>query len=363
MLEILTIGFKIMILTIIGARPQFVKAAVVSKALQNIGIEEKIIHTGQHYDAKMSDVFWKELGIPKPAINLNIGSGTHGFQTAQMIEHIERFILKSKNKIKAILLYGDTNSTLAGAIVAPKLQIPVIHVEAGLRSFNNKMPEEINRIITDRVSNLLFCSSEKSVTQLKKEGIIENVYNVGDVMYDAFVNFGKIAETKIKLSNIHSYKKNEYNVLTLHRPSNTDDNETLQKIISVFEDIDIPTIFPVHPRISEKIKKLKIPLNLKLIPPLSYFEMLILLKNSNKVFTDSGGLQKEAYWANKDCITIRDETEWVETLRDGFNILTENNPDKIIEAYYKVITKKRGKLYGDGKASEKIAEIIKQKYF
>ncbi|MBN2894205.1 MAG: UDP-N-acetylglucosamine 2-epimerase (non-hydrolyzing) [Bacteroidales bacterium] len=352
-----------MILTIIGARPQFVKAAVVSKALKEIGIEEEIIHTGQHYDDKMSSVFWDELNIPKPVINLNIGSGNHGFQTAKMIEQIETFILNSKNKIKAILLYGDTNSTLAGAIVAPKLHIPVIHIEAGLRSFNNKMPEEINRIITDRVSDLLFCSSEKSVLQLKSEGIIQNVYNVGDVMYDAFINFGEIAKAKIKLSDIHKFKKNEYNILTLHRPSNTDENDVLQQIISVFEKINKPTIFPVHPRVSRKIKKMNISDNLKLISPLSYFEMLILLQNANKIFTDSGGLQKEAYWANKDCITIREETEWIETLENDFNILTGNNSDRIIDAYYKKNIKQRTNLYGDGKASEKIVKIIKQKYF
>lgn len=352
-----------MILTIIGARPQFIKAAVVSKALRDFDIPEQIIHTGQHYDDKMSQVFWDELGIPKPKINLNIGSGNHGLQTAKMIEQIESYILNSKNKITAMLLYGDTNSTLAGAIVAPKLQIPVIHVEAGLRSFNNEMPEEINRIITDRVSSLLFCSSDKPVHQLKKEGISKNVYNVGDVMYDAFIDFGKMARTKIKLPDIHPFNIKEYNILTLHRPSNTDNDTKLQQILSVFEEIDKPTIFPVHPRVSQKIKTLIIPKNLKLTAPLSYFEMLILLQNTNKVFTDSGGLQKEAYWANKDCITIRNETEWVETLENDFNILTGNNPDRIIDAYYKVISNKRIDLYGDGKASQKIAKIIKQKYF
>ena len=352
-----------MILTIIGARPQFVKAAVVSKALQNIGVNEKIIHTGQHYDDKMSSVFWNELKIPKPVVNLNIGSGTHGYQTAKMIEQIENFILNSKNKIKAILLYGDTNSTLAGAIVAPKLHIPVIHVEAGLRSFNNKMPEEINRIITDRISDLLFCSSDKPILQLKKEGITKNVYNVGDVMQDAFINFGEISEIKLKLSQIIPFEKGKYNLITLHRPSNTDNLETLQKIISTFENIDKPTVFPVHPRIKEKILTIKIPNKLKIISPLSYFEMIMVLKNSFKVFTDSGGLQKEAYWANKDCITIRNETEWVETLDNDFNILTGNNPQKIVDAYYAKIIGKRPNLYGDGKASKKIAKIIKQKYF
>lgn len=352
-----------MILTIIGARPQFVKAAVVSKALRNIELNEEIVHTGQHYDDKMSQIFWVELDIPKPKVNLNIGSGNHGSQTAKMIEQIESFILNSNKKINAILLYGDTNSTLAGAIVAPKLHIPVIHVEAGLRSFNKKMPEEINRIITDRVSDLLFCSSEKPVLQLKKEGITKNIYNVGDVMQDAFINFGKIAETKLKLDKIIPFAKQKYNILTLHRPSNTDNINILQDIISVFGKLDKPTLLPVHPRIKNKISTIKIPDKLKIISPLSYFEMIIILKNSFKVFTDSGGLQKEAYWANKDCITLRDETEWVETLENKFNILTGNKPEKIIEAYSYNNKNKRANLYGDGRASSKIATIIKQKFF
>jgi len=349
-----------MILTVIGARPQFVKAAVVSKALRNTGVKETIIHTGQHYDDKMSSVFWDELKIPKPAINLNIGSGLHGFQTAEMIEQTERFIIMSKKKFRAVLLYGDTNSTLAGAIVAPKLHIPVIHVEAGLRSFNKKMPEEINRIITDRVSDILFCSSEKSVLQLKKEGITKNVYNVGDVMQDAFINFGKIAQKKINLNSLIPFKSGEYNILTLHRPSNTDNNKVLQKIISAFKEIDKPTVFPVHPRIKNKISKINIPDNLKLIAPLSYFEMLIVITHCNKIFTDSGGLQKEAYWANKDCITIRDETEWTETLENNYNILTGDNPEKIINAYFFENKSERPNIYGDGSASQKIAEKIKQ---
>ncbi|NOZ34230.1 MAG: UDP-N-acetylglucosamine 2-epimerase (non-hydrolyzing) [Chlorobi bacterium] len=351
-----------MIITIIGARPQFVKAAVVSNALKHVAAEEIIIHTGQHYDDKMSNVFWNELNIPPPEINLNIGSGTHGYQTAKMIEEIEKFILNSKDPINAVLLYGDTNSTLAGAVAASKLYIPVIHIEAGLRSFNKNMPEEINRIITDRVSDLLFCSSEKSVLQLQKEGIINNVYNVGDVMYDAFLNFGEIAEQKLNLKNIIPFEAQRYNLLTLHRPSNTDNSRIFQEIINTFQQIDKPTVFPAHPRVKKIISTIKIPQNVKILPPLSYFEMLIVLKNSYKVFTDSGGLQKEAYWANKDCITIRNETEWTETLDCNFNILTGNNPKKILDAYNFKQTHKRPPLYGTGNASIKTANIIKQKY-
>ena len=352
-----------MILTIIGARPQFVKASVVSRALKDSDIPETIIHTGQHYDDKMSSVFWEELKIPAPAVNLNVGSGTHGKQTAKMIEEIEAYILSLSTVPKAVLLYGDTNSTLAGAIVASKLHIPVIHVEAGLISFNNKMPEEINRIVTDRISDFLFCSSENPVLQLEKEGITKNVYNVGDVMYDAVMIFGKIANRKLQLNEIIPYEAGHYNVLTLHRPANTDDINVLKGIISAFEKIERPTVWPVHPRIKDLIDQLDLPENLKPFSPFSYLQMLTVMQNCNKVFTDSGGLQKEAYWMNKDCITIREETEWIETLNNNHNILTGSDPRKIIEAYSKTINTERPKLYGNGDASQQIARIIKQMYY
>jgi UDP-GlcNAc3NAcA epimerase len=347
-----------LIITVLGARPQFIKAAVVSAAFKKYNIKETLVHTGQHYDVKMSEVFWKEMHLPKPGINFNIGSGHHGAQTAKMISHLEDYILKLNTEISAMMVYGDTNSTLAGAIVAPKLNIPLIHIEAGLRSFNKSMPEEINRIITDRISDYLFCSSETSVKQLQNEGITKNVFNVGDVMYDAFIAFSGPAEKKKKIIDLLPFKTNEYNLLTLHRPSNTDDPLILQNILNAFKVIDKPTVWPVHPRNKGLLNKIEIPKNILLVSPFSYLEMLVVIQNSYKVFTDSGGLQKEAYWAEKDCITIREETEWVETLENNFNILTGADTQKIIDAYYLTNNNNRPKLYGDGKAADKISNFL-----
>jgi len=348
------------ILTIVGARPQFVKAAVVSKALADNNIQEKIIHTGQHYDQNMSTVFWEELNIPAPSRNLEIGSGRHGFQTGKMLEKIEDYILNAESTPSALLVYGDTNSTLAGALVASKLHIPVIHVEAGLRSFNKAMPEEINRIMTDHVSDLLFCSSSFGVIQLEKEGITSGVYDCGDVMYDAVNTFSKIAEQKLSLIDITNLPAESYSLATIHRPSNTDNKDNLLSILEAFKEVEDPILWPLHPRNKSIVSALPIPSNLKLIDPVSYFEMMLLLKNSKKVLTDSGGLQKEAYWMKKQCITLREETEWVETLEGGWNILTGVSTEKIVHAYQKQPTTSWTSLYGDGNAAIKIAQEIKK---
>lgn len=348
------------VLTIVGARPQFVKAAVVSKAFAKAGFDEKIIHTGQHYDHEMSTIFWEELDLPAPSVNLGVGSATHGKQTGLMMQKLEEHILRLSQKPDAFMVYGDTNSTLAGALVASKLHIPVIHVEAGLRSFDRKMPEEINRILTDHASDYLFCSSQIGVDQLRSEGITKNVFNVGDVMYDAVLTFSEIADQKYKLADVTQLKKEEYILATIHRPSNTDNPDNLKSIISAFGKLDQPVLWPVHPRNKKKLKDLVIPENLHLIDPVSYFKMLILLKNCSKVITDSGGLQKEAYWLKKPCITIREETEWVETLEGGWNILVA--PNEIAAAVNMVPTAQWKPLYGDGHASEKIAEILKSTY-
>ena len=288
-----------MILTVIGARPQFIKAAVVSEALKQNNIEEIIIHTGQHYDDEMSKIFWEELKIPPISTNLEAGSGSQSYQTAKIMERLDKFILNMKKIPKGVLVYGDTNSTIAAALVASKINIPVIHIESGLRSFNRSMPEEINRVVTDHLSSLLFCSSEQGVEQLKKEGIFENVYNSGDVMFDAVLKFGAIAEKKIKLSDITHLKASEFSILTLHRPSNTDNRNNLENILSAIKEINQTIIWPVHPRLKSVIQDYEIPTNLKIVSPLSYLNMMCLLKNCNKVFTDSGGLQKEAYWLKK----------------------------------------------------------------
>ncbi len=350
------------ILTIVGARPQFVKAAVVSHALHSRGINEQIIHTGQHYDYEMSTVFWEELGIPAPASNLEVGSGTHGTQTGFMLTKLEQYILDLKKKPAALLVYGDTNSTLAGALVASKLHIPIVHIEAGLRSFNREMPEEINRVVTDHISSFLFCSSQPSVEQLAKEGITENVFNVGDVMYDALLRFSEIAESKISLNSIIPFLEEQYYLATVHRPVNTDSDTNLDAILEAFAGLDKPVVWPVHPRNKKKLTDKKIPVNLHLIEPASYHQMMILLKNSYKVITDSGGLQKEAYWMKKQCITIREQTEWTETLEGEWNILTGADASHIIYASQQTPSTKWTPLYGDGKASQKIAEQLQQAF-
>lgn len=348
-----------MILTVIGARPQFVKAAVVSKALSDVGISETIVHTGQHYDYEMSTVFWDELKLPAPSVNLKAGSGMHGQQTGEMMQKLEKFIIEMPNRPEALLVYGDTNSTLAGAIVAAKLHIPVIHVEAGLRSFNREMPEEINRVLTDHASEILFCSSEQGVKQLSKEGITKNVHNVGDVMYDALLTFSDIAEQKFTLSEIIPFGAEQYYLATIHRPSNTDDDQNLNAILAALSTLPKPVVWPVHPRNKKKLAELDIPENLHLIDPVSYFKMMLLLKNSSKVITDSGGLQKEAYWMQKPCVTVRNETEWGETTTGKWNQLTGTSKTAILRAIEQSPNTEWKPLYGTGDAAIKIAGTLK----
>jgi UDP-GlcNAc3NAcA epimerase len=346
-----------MILTVIGARPQFIKAAMVSKALLESGIQETIIHTGQHYDENMSDIFWTELGLPIPARTLKIGSGSHGMQTGQMMIALEKEVIAQKPE--ALMVYGDTNSTLAGAIVASKIGIKVIHVEAGLRSFNRTMPEEINRILTDHVSDLLFCSSEEGKIQLQKEGINKGIYVVGDVMYDLQLRSTTIALDTIDVHKLFPHNGEDYILATIHRPSNTDNGENLRNILDAFAQIPVKIVWPLHPRLREKIKTYKIPGNLVMIAPVSYLEMQALMHNCYKVCTDSGGLQKEAYWAQKPCITMREETEWVECMHDNWNLIVGSDTKKIIAAIHTKIPHNTWyPLYGDGNASRKIANII-----
>lgn len=348
-----------MILTILGARPQFIKAAALSKALINENITEKIVHTGQHYDPKMSDIFFNELNIPGVAKNLHIGSNNHGTQTGEMLIALEKFIISHSHEIDAILVFGDTNSTLAGALVASKLHIPVIHVEAGLRSFNKSMPEEINRIVTDHISSMLFCSSNEGIEQLKKEGITENVFDVGDIMYDAVQSFLPFAKPPQHKNLVGIFDK-QYNLITIHRPTNTDNTQKLQEILYAIESIKDKCIWPVHPRNKVALAKLNIPQNLILCEPFSYFEMLYSLSNCNKVITDSGGLQKEAYWIKKPCITIRPQTEWIETLQNNWNQLCLGTIEDLNSCYYtEPPTDSWKPLYGDGTASEKIAHELK----
>lgn len=344
------------IITIIGARPQFIKAGSISREiLKHSNIEEIIVHTGQHYDPNMSEIFFEELNIPKPNYNLGIGGRTHGAMTGQMIEKIEEVGLKEKPDW--ILVYGDTNSTLAGAIVASKLHIKLAHVEAGLRSFNMTMPEEINRILTDRVSNVLFCPTVNAVINLKKEGF-ENfnckIVQVGDVMYDGALYYSQRA-TKPKLT----IPKN-FILCTIHRAENTDNISRLMNIFEALEQVarGKPIILPLHPRTKSIIDKSKISIsdNIILMDPVGYMDMIWLTKNCDLVMTDSGGLQKEAYFFSKICLTLRDETEWVELVENKVNYLVGADCDKIVSTYHNLnsnILFPAG-LYGNGKSSELI---------
>jgi UDP-N-acetylglucosamine 2-epimerase len=353
-----------MILTVIGARPQFVKAAVLSNEFKKQGIRETIIHTGQHYDYKMSEVFFEELGLPGAAINLNIGSGSHGVQTAEMLIGIEKVLIEERERMSAMLLYGDTNSTLAGALAAAKLNIPIIHVEAGLRSFNKTMPEEVNRITTDHLSDILFCSSDEGKKQLAKEGIVKEVHISGDIMLDAFNIYSSLAEKKVKLGSVLPENIiNNYCLLTIHRPANTDNDRNLQEILLALGNLNYSIVWPIHPRNKSRIGQLRIPSNVHLFDPFSYFEMMVVLRGAKKVITDSGGLQKEAYWAKRPCITIRPETEWIETLHNQWNILSEPASESIIEAVSKKIDDSTWiPLYGKGDAAVNIAATIKQQF-
>ena len=346
------------IVSVIGARPQFIKAAAVSRVLRtSSGIEEILVHTGQHYDENMSDIFFRQLDIPEPEFNLEVGSGSHAYQTGMMLKGIEDVLQKQKPDYT--LVYGDTNSTLAGALAATKLHIPVAHVEAGLRSFNRLMPEEINRIVTDRISDILFAPTLTAITNLKNEGLEKNTVFSGDVMYDSVLFYREMI-----VSGGDKYMTKglpvSYLLATIHRAENTDNPENLKNIFIAFSQIGTPIIFPVHPRTARLLKtEISIPANVIVIDPVGYLEMLWLTMHADKVLTDSGGLQKEAYFLGRQCITMRTETEWVETLHDNWNIVTGPDPVKILEA---VLSEKphapQRQDFGTGKSAAVIAETL-----
>ena len=350
------------IITIVGARPQFVKAATLSRQFSLLGVDEKIIHTGQHYDANMSDVFFEEMEIPKPTYNLDIHGVGHGAMTGRMLEGIEEILLNELPD--GVLVYGDTNSTLAGALAASKLHIPVVHVEAGLRSFNMQMPEEINRILTDRISDLLLCPTDTAIHNLQREGF--NNYNTkivknGDVMQDAAIVYAAKAEEKSNV--LKSINLSRYILATIHRQENTDSPENLQNIIAGLNEINrqTPVVVPIHPRTRNILAQLNIVPAFKLIDPVGYFDMIVLLKNCEMVITDSGGVQKEAFFFGKHCITMREQTEWVELVENGFNTLTGSDAEKIVTAYEQTKQKKSDfsiNLYGKGQAAEVAAKEI-----
>jgi UDP-GlcNAc3NAcA epimerase len=347
--------------TIVGARPQFIKCAPVSRALRTEH-EEILVHTGQHYDANMSDVFFTELAIPAPDYNLGIGSGPQGEQTGRMLAAIEEVLLREEPDM--VLVYGDTNSTLAGALAAVKLHIPVAHVEAGLRSFDTSMPEEVNRIVTDHISDLLFCPTQTAVDNLAAEGITAGVHLVGDVMVDALLYNTGIAEQSSMVLEDLGLSESEYYVATVHRASNTDTEENLRSIVEAFEGISGPVVFPAHPRTVKYLKEYglfdNLPENIRLTEPLPYLDMLHLMRHAKMILTDSGGVQKEAYILKVPCVTLRENTEWVETLKDGWNVLVGADGKKIVAMARRSVpdVAQQVDVFGEGKSAVVIGELI-----
>lgn len=372
-------------ISVVGARPQFIKAAPVSRMMKKSGIKEILVHTGQHYDYNMSGIFFKELGIRKPDYNLGVGSLPHGAQTGKIMERFEEVLLKEEPQI--VLVYGDTNSTLACALAAAKLHIPVAHVEAGLRSYNRWMPEEINRVLTDHVSDILFCPTKIAVKNLQKEGFrnIVNkgklvgssfalhkssplVVNVGDVMYDSVLFNIAVARRKSKVLKAYNLSPKQYYLATIHRAENTDDISRLTNIFKAFDRIgrEYPLIVPLHPRTTRLLSMIGRRFNnITIISPQSYLDMLMLSGSARVILTDSGGLQKEACFLNVPCVTLRDETEWIETLKGKMNILAGATEAKILKAVGEQRTivgqQQLGKsFFGNGNASEKIITVIKK---
>lgn len=360
------------IVTVVGARPQFIKAAAVSRAIrkhnsENRGnqINEIIVHTGQHYDHNMSEVFFNELDIPTPNYNLGVGSGSHGEQTGRMLEAIEKVL--EQERPDWLLVYGDTNSTLAGALAAAKMHIPVAHVEAGLRSYNRKMPEEINRVLTDHVSTLLFCPTEAGGYNLRREGVSRGVHQVGDVMFDCMLHYlAKMGNNLTVVSSL-GLKPKGFALATVHRAENTDSTEALREIFEAFNEISkqIPVLVLVHPRTRKYLTSYGINTTsgVRLLEPVAYLQMIELECNAGVILTDSGGVQKEAFFVGTPCITLREETEWVETVECGANILCGAYRDRIVAAYdnldkIKPETDIASKLYGNGRASNEIVGLL-----
>jgi len=355
----------IKIATVIGARPQFIKAAVVSRAFKAMpqSVSEIIIHTGQHFDANMSDIFFEELDIPKPHFHLGVGGGSHGQNTGRMLEKIEEVLIKEKPDV--LLVYGDTDSTLAGALAAVKLHIPVAHVEAGLRSFNRKMPEEINRVLTDHASELLFTPTDIAVKNLINEGIAtDKIKQVGDVMYDAALYYGAQVDEVNDILERLGLRSKKYALATLHRAENVDDEKRLQSILAGLGNYLQTIVWPMHPRTKARLVSFGIvmPANIQVIDPVGYLDMIMLEKHAALIATDSGGVQKEAYFHKVPCITMRDETEWIELVSQGANIITGANTKKIIAALQQSANIDKAvfdaPLYGEGNTGKQIVDTL-----
>jgi UDP-GlcNAc3NAcA epimerase len=345
--------------SIVGARPQFIKAAPVSRALA-ASFREVLVHTGQHYDYGMSEVFFEEMGMPPPDFHLGIGGGTHAEQTGKMLMEIEKIL----NAVKpdCVLVYGDTNSTLAGALAVAKLQIPLAHVEAGLRSYNRAMPEEVNRVLTDHVSTLLFCPTDTAIENLAKEGITRGVHRVGDVMYDALLHNLAMARKRSNILRTLGLEKGTYALATVHRAANTDDPARMSAILKALGSLSTRVVFPAHPRTRKIIREsgLSVSKNVVMTEPLSHFDVLILQENADCILTDSGGMQKEAYLLGVRCITLREETEWVETVAAGWNKLAGVDANAIRGAFDNWHPSgERPALYGNGQAAGEICQILR----
>ncbi len=357
----------IKIVTIIGARPQFIKAATISRVIKNADdIVEIIIHTGQHYDNNMSHVFFEEMEIPTPNYNLGIGGGNHGHQTGSMLISIENVLVTEEPTL--VIVYGDTNSTLAGALAATKLQIPVIHIEAGLRSFNRNMPEEINRVLTDHISEMLFTPTDAAIENLKNEGIYESkMYRVGDIMYDAALFYKEKAKINSEIIKTLNLENVDFILATVHRAENTDSKERLTSIMKGLDEISIKTkiILPIHPRTKQKIKEYKIKTkNITFIDPLGYIDMVMLEMSCKMIITDSGGIQKEAFFHGKPCITLRSETEWVELVESGCNFLWAEDISLVdlYNASKALNIDLSNNFYGSGNAAALIVDQLLEKY-
>jgi UDP-N-acetylglucosamine 2-epimerase len=345
------------IITIVGARPQFIKASPVSKQIRK-NHKEILVHTGQHYDHNMSKNFFDELEIPEPDYNLGINSGSQQEQIGRMIIEISKIILKEKPNL--VMVYGDTNSTLAGAIATNKANVKLVHIEAGLRSFDKSIPEEVNRILVSHCSDLLLCPTKVAVKNLENEGVKSKIFNIGDVMYDTILEFEK--KGKIEILEKLQIKPKNYILATVHRQSNTDKKENLKEILKAFKGSEEKIVFPIHPRTKKSLKKHNLSVqhqNILTIDPVSYLEMIVLQKNAKKIITDSGGIQKEAFFLGTPCITLRENTEWTETVENGWNILVGTDKEKILNAIKNFNpAQERKNHYGDGKAAEKICKIL-----
>jgi UDP-GlcNAc3NAcA epimerase len=358
------------IVTVVGARPQFVKAATVSaeivrRAKAGDPIEEVLVHTGQHYDQNMSQVFFDQLAVPRPKYNLAVGSGSHGAMTGKMLAAVEQILLDEKPDW--LLVYGDTNSTLAGALAAAKLHVPVCHVEAGLRSFDKRMPEEVNRILTDHVSRLLLCPTQTAITNLSNEGVRQGVHHVGDVMYDAALIFGQVASQSSDVLVRHGLTAKSFCLATVHRAENTDDAQRLTGIVEALSALASsarPLLLPLHPRTRSTLQKSGLePLlaknpALRVVEPVSFLDMIVLEQQATLILTDSGGVQKEAYFHGVPCVTLRDETEWVETIEAGWNQLAGADRARIEQAAAAARPGRSIDEYGDGKAASKVVDLL-----